>query len=219
MPNYEQLRHMMVETQLRPSNVADPALLEAFMAIPREVFIADPEKKQMAYIDEHVHIGDNRYMLSPLLVARMLQAAEIRTGDAVLIIGGAGYMAALAGYLGATVFVLETNREFTENTSRILTEIQEDTVIFVEGDMTKGWPKEAPYSVILFAGGITYLNEDLAEQMDNGGKIIAPVIQSDGKNGMLQLWEKWHHHIATRGLFDTVAPMLPDFTESKDFVF
>ncbi len=219
MINYETLRRVMVETQLRPNNIADPVLLEAFLTIPREVFIDDPRKKQLAYIDEHLHIGDGRYMLSSLLIAKMLQAAEIKPGDAVLIVGGSGYMAALAGFLGATVFVLESDREFSTNTSKVLTQIQEDSVIFVEGDMTKGWPKEAPYNLILFCGAITRLNEDLAEQMDNGGRIIAPINNSSGTNGMVRLWEKWHHHIATRGLFDVVAPNLPGFDEEKHFVF
>ena len=190
MEEYEQLRENMVTNQLLPNNIVDPKILEAFRKIPREVFVPEVEKRPLAYMDTHLKTGYNRYMLAPLLVAKILQAAEIRPNDAVLIIGGSGYMAALAGYLDATVFILESDPDYARETSKVLTQIKEDSVLFVEGDMTKGWPAEAPYDLILFAGGISYLDEDLADQVDNGGRIIAPVNQPDGRSGKVKLWEK-----------------------------
>lgn len=219
MIDYKKLRHTMVETQLHPSNITDPDLLEAFLNIPREVFVTDPMKKPLAYLDAHLKMSNGGFMLSPLLVAKILQAADISRGDAVLVIGGTGYMAAIAGYLGATVFILNNDSVFAERTGKIFTEIKQDSVIFVEGDMTKGWQKEAPYNVILFSGGITHLDKDLADQMDNGGKIIAPMNQPDGKSGTVRLWEKWHHHVASRDVFDAYAPPLKGFAEVKQFQF
>ena len=218
MDQYKYLREMMVKTQLEPNNIVDPKILEACSIVPREVFVPE-QKRALAYTDSHMRIETDRYMLAPLLVAKILQAAEITPGDAVLIIGGSGYIAALAGYLGATVFILESDHEYSRKTSKILTQIEEDSVIFVEGDMTKGWPAEAPYDLILFAGAISHLNESLADQMDNGGRIIAPITQSDGRSGVVKLWEKWHHHIASRTLFEACAPFLPNFAPVAEFEF
>ncbi len=219
MDTYLSSRNLMVETQLRPNNIVDPNILEAFKNIPREVFVMQNTHKSLAYMDTHLRTEDNRYLLAPLLIAKILQAAEIKSGDAVLIIGGSGYMAALAGYLGATVFVLDNNSEYASRTSKTLTQIEEDSVIFVEGDMTKGWPNEAPYDLILFAGAISYLEKELADQMDNGGRIIAPINQSDGKSGRVELWEKWHHHISSRILFEACTPFLPNFMPAEKFEF
>ncbi|MBI1981303.1 MAG: protein-L-isoaspartate O-methyltransferase, partial [Methylocystis sp.] len=104
------LRHTMVERQLRPYDVTDVPLLERFLSVPRELFLPD-SLAPLAYSDLAVTVksagGRKRSLLPPLVLARMLQAAEIKATDKALDIGGAGYSAALLSGLAEKVVALE----------------------------------------------------------------------------------------------------------------
>ncbi len=111
MPVYETARANMVESQIRPNKVTDERVIAAFAQVRRELFV--PERlRGVAYADEDLPLGGGRYLMRPMVAARLLQAAAIQRGDAVLVAGaGTGYEAAVAALLGRSVIALEDNAE------------------------------------------------------------------------------------------------------------
>src|SRR5271168_1844277 len=111
MPGYEAARANMVERQLQPNKITDERVINAFASVRRELFV--PEKlRAIAYSDTDLSLGGGRYLMAPMVAARLLQAAEIARNDNALVIGaGVGYEAALIALLGRSVVALEENAE------------------------------------------------------------------------------------------------------------
>src|SRR5436309_12371458 len=95
----EAARVNMVESQLRPNKVTDERLIAAFMRIRRELFV--PERlRHVAYLDDNLPLGGGRYLMQPMVAARLLQAAMVEPTDSALVVGaGVGYEAALLSQL------------------------------------------------------------------------------------------------------------------------
>src|SRR5690242_17018105 len=107
MPVYEAARANMVESQIRPNKVTDERVIAAFGRVHRELFVP-ARLRGVAYADEDLPLGQGRYMMQPMVAARLLQAAGIGGTDSVLVVGaGVGYEAALAAFLGRSVIALE----------------------------------------------------------------------------------------------------------------
>src|SRR5690242_19891453 len=113
MPVYEAARANMVESQIRPNKVTDERVVAAFGRIRRELFL--PAKlRGVAYADEDLPLGHGRYLMQPMVAARLLQAAAIESTAGVLVVGaGVGYEAAVAALLARSVFALENDAELS----------------------------------------------------------------------------------------------------------
>src|ERR1700692_3768379 len=104
MSGFATARQKMVDGQVRPSDVTDIRILDAMLAGPREAFV--PENKQaLAYLDLDLDVSEGgaakRFLIKPVVLAKMLQAADIKDTDNVLVVGCAtGYTAALVARLG-----------------------------------------------------------------------------------------------------------------------
>ena len=109
MSVYANRRRNMVECQLRVSKVTDDRVIVAFENVPREEFVS-PELKGLAYIDEDLVLGSGRFMLEPMVLARLIQALNIMTDDTILdIAAGCGYSTALLSLLGQSVVGIEAD--------------------------------------------------------------------------------------------------------------
>src|SRR5450432_3771002 len=107
MNEYQSVRLNMVESQVRPNKVTDPAILDALLAVPRELFVP-ASLRGIAYVDEDVPLGNGRYLMEPMVFARLLQFAEIGSGDSVLDIGcGLGYSAAVMARIARRIVAVE----------------------------------------------------------------------------------------------------------------
>ena len=146
MTSFAQARSHMVEGQIRPNKVTDEALLDVMAAIPREKFVPKP-LQGVAYLDEDLLVGDNRYMMEPMVFARLLDAANIKETDVVLDIAcGRGYSSAVLSKLSEAVVALEDNEELANYATDQLAEIGCDNVAVVTRDLTKGYPEQMiPY--------------------------------------------------------------------------
>src|SRR6058998_2177167 len=111
MTDYDAARRNMVESQLRPNKVTDERVIAAFMRIRRELFV--PERlRGVAYVDDDLPLGEGRYMMRPMVAARLLRAAMAAPKDTALVVGaGVGYEAALLAQLARGVVALEENPE------------------------------------------------------------------------------------------------------------
>jgi len=218
MPDYDASRAHMIECQLRPNKVTDPRVIDAFGRIRRELFV--PRKlRGVAYIDEDLPLGNGRYLMQPMVLARLLQAAAIDPKELVLLVGaGVAYDAAIAALLARNVIALEKDEGLARAGRDALVEHRIATVTYVEGPMPRGHRARAPYDAILFGGAVTEVPEEIAAQLAEGGRLVAVVKPSAGI-GRATLVTRTGGVIAHRVIFDAATPLLPGFEPKPGFVF
>ena len=219
MVDFAAARLNMVESQIRTNKVSDEAILTAFEDLPRERFV--PENKQgIAYIDEDLPIGHGRYLIEPMVLARLLQAAAPRAGEMVLDVGcGSGFSTAIMAQLGATVVGLESELELVESANALLTELDIDNGVVVRGTLEEGYGKQAPYDVILIGGSVEFVPEAVTDQLAEGGRLATVVRAPNGGLGQAMLYRRDGGVVAHRALFDASIPALPGFAKKRGFTF
>jgi protein-L-isoaspartate(D-aspartate) O-methyltransferase len=208
----------MLESQLRPNKVTDDRVLNAFATIRRELFVPE-HLRPVAYIDEDLPLGAGRYLMEPMVAARLLQEAAITRTDATLIVAaGTGYEAALTGTLARSVLALEENSELARHARTALVEHAIASVSVVEGPLHEGYRPRAPYEVILFGGGVVEIPPEIAAQLADGGRLLA-VVKPANAMGRAILITRAGGVLARRVIFDAATPTLPGFAPKPGFEF
>jgi protein-L-isoaspartate(D-aspartate) O-methyltransferase len=175
MTDYAAEREAMVERQLRRRGITEPDILDAFGAVPREAFIS-AEFAHLAYGDHPLPIEANQTISQPYIVALMIQAAAIKTGDVVLEVGaGSGYAAAVIGCIAARVVAIERQHDLVEVARQRLERLGYGNVTIVEGDGTRGCPDQAPFDAILAAASGSHVPSALIAQLAPNGRIVMPL--------------------------------------------
>jgi protein-L-isoaspartate(D-aspartate) O-methyltransferase len=218
MTAFKVARAHMLESQLRPNKVTDDRVLNAFASIRRELFVPE-HLRPVAYIDEDLPLGGGRYLMEPMVAARLLQAAAIARTEAALIVGaGTGYEAALTAMLARSVLALEEDPELARRARAALVEHAIASVSVVEGPLDEGYRPRAPYDVILFAGGVVEIPPDIAAQLADGGRLLAVVKPGNGMS-RATLVTRTGGVLARRVIFDAAIPVLPGFASKPAFEF
>ena len=216
--DYAAARQHMIDSQIRTNKVTDPSIIEALAVLPREVFVADAQKT-LAYIDRPVAIGAGRRMTEPMVLARLLQVAHLKTSDTVLVVGaGTGYSAAVLSRLTKKVVALESAPELAERAKAILAQLGVDNVSVVAGDLAAGRPADGPYDFILVDGAAEVVPEALTAQLADRGR-LAVVIKDQGVVGRGTLFTRADGVVSQRAVFDADTEVLPGFTRPQRFVF
>jgi len=221
--NFATARLHMVESQIRPNGVRDPLILDAFSSLPRELFV--PEGRQrLAYIDEAIPVveasGEQpaRSLLSPMVLARLLNAAQPQRDDHVLDVGGAtGYSAAVLSRLSARVEALETSDALVQAIKKRLDFVGASNVTVHAGPLEAGVPAAKPFDVIVVNGAVAEEPKRLLEQLGEGGRLVA--IVREGWFGRAWLYEKSGGVVSGRPVFDASADYLPGFEPNPQFTF
>jgi protein-L-isoaspartate(D-aspartate) O-methyltransferase len=218
MTVFDAARTHMIDSQIRPNKVTDERVLGAFAKIRRELFVPE-HLRQVAYIDEDLPLGGGRYLMEPMVVARLLQAAEIERTDTALIVGaGTGYEAALISLIARNVVALEEDPGLARRARTALVEHAIAAVSIVEGAFPQGHPSRAPYEVILFGGAVAEVPLEISSQLAEGGRLLA-VIKPGGTIGRATLMTRTGGILARRVIFDAATPLLPGFLPKPAFVF
>jgi len=218
MVDYAASRFNMVESQLRTNKILDHAILEAFETLPRERFVP-AALRSIAYVDEDIEIAPGRYLMEPMVLGRLLQAAAPQAHETALDVGcGTGYATMMLGRLAATVVGLESDPELVGEARRILTELEADNTAIVKGPLTEGYAKQAPYNVILLNGAVAEVPYAIREQLADGGRLVA-VIRDSAGIGRATLMQRTGDVVSGRVLFDAAVPQLPGFERAPAFVF
>ncbi len=218
MTDYSRARRNMIDGQLRPNGVRHTPLLQAFEAIPREHFVP-ASRRGIAYIDEDLKVGPNRYLIEPMVLALMMQACNPQPDDTVLDVGCAtGYSTAILAQLAHTAIGLESDKALAEEAQARLTELPVDNAVVVQNELPKGYKKKAPYNVILINGQIDAVPKALTDQLAEGGR-LACVIDTGGHFGEGILYERIAGYLSHRGLFNASTQRLPGFESRPTFVF
>lgn len=218
MTDYAAARFNMVECQVRPNKVTDPAVIEAMMAIPRERFVPE-SARAVAYVDEDIRIAPGRYLMEPMVLARLVQEAGIAAEDVVLdVASGTGYAAAVLGRISASVIGVEGDGALAEQAQAVLRAVDARGVSVVAGDPAAGYPGQAPYNVIVVSGGaVAEVPTALFNQLAEGGRLVAVV--AGRRVGVATLYLKRGGAVSRRPLFDANTPVLPGFEAKPGFVF
>jgi len=215
--DYAAARHNMVESQIRPNQVTDPLVMTAMAEVPREAFLPK-SLRGVAYVDDDIPLGNGRHMMEPLVLARLLQGAEIAASDVVLVIGCAtGYCSAVLARMANTVVALESDSDLAEAATATLGEQGIDTVAFVEGALRDGYAKQGPYDVIFFCGAVPEIPVAIREQLSEGGRMVAVI--SEGPMGKAVLVTRRDGLFSSLEKFDAATPLLPGFESKPSFVF
>lgn len=218
MTDFAARRHNMVESQIRTNRVTDPAVIAALAALPRELFVS-AELRGVAYLDEDIPIGGGRYLMEPMVLARLLQALDVRKGDVALVIGaGAGYAPAALAALADTVVAVESDADLAARATQRLADLAIDNVAVVEGPLGEGYAKQAPFDVILFNGAVPRLPEPILAQLADRGRLVA-VVSEAGRTGRAVLATRIGGTISRRDLFDAAVPPLPGLAPAPAFEF
>ncbi|MBF0561774.1 MAG: protein-L-isoaspartate O-methyltransferase [Alphaproteobacteria bacterium] len=215
--NFVTARHNMVASQIQPNNVTDSFVIRAMAAVPREEFVPKA-MRGIAYMDEDLDLGAGRYLLEPMVLARLLQAAAIEPEHVVLDIGCAtGYSTAVLARMASTVLAVECDPALAGAATEALIRAGIDNAAVVTGPLEQGYPAQAPYNVIIFEGAVTAVPEPVRNQLADGGRLV--VIIEDGGIGRGTLITRTGNVFGTRVLFEANAPRLPGFAQAPVFVF
>lgn len=193
MSDFSAARQKMVDGQIRPSDVTDLRIIDAMLSVPREEYVP-AHLRPMAYLDLDLDLGAageaKRFLIKPVVLAKMLQAAELNATDKVLVVGcPSGYSAAVIGRIVGKVINSGT-----------------------EGDAANG-----PYDVIVMAGTTEVTPTGLYRQLAAGGKLLGVFAQSKPQRATIVTHS--HDDFGSRPLFDAVAPVLPGLERKPEFVF
>lgn len=212
----EQRLHM-VNGQLRTSDVRDAAVLAAFLAVPRERFVA-PARSRLAYLDQDQPAAGStrRRLLAPRTLAGMLQAAAIAPGERVLDVGGgSGYCAALLVHMGATVVALESDVGALAAAREALA--GSPNLTFVEGDLAAGAPGRGPFDAVIINGAFETTPAALCDQLATGGRLVGVDARSGAARAVI--FDKSAAGFSERSLFDATADVLDGFSRAASFTF
>lgn len=214
-------RQKMVDSQVRPNDVTDHRVLDAMLTVPREAFVP-ADRQGLAYLDLDLDVGEaggaKRYLIKPMLTGKMLQAAEIKLTDHVLVVGCAtGYLAALAGKLADKVTATEVDPAVEGRAKELAASLGLGNVAVRVAASALGDPADDRYDVILLNGATEVAVDGLCRQLKEGGRLVGVFAAS--KPARAQIITHSHHDFGTRVLFDASAPTLPGFERVPEFVF
>ncbi|MGI9414986.1 MAG: protein-L-isoaspartate O-methyltransferase family protein [Hyphomicrobiales bacterium] len=219
MFDYDTARANMVESQVRPNSVTDRGVIDAMAEVPREAFL--PRAVQtIAYMDEDVVVapatqdGLARYVIQPMVFARLVQLAEIQPGDLVLDVGcGLGYSSAVLARMADAVVALECDEGLAQTAADVLVEQGVDNAAVVTGVLNEGYASEAPYDAIVLNGSVSKVPEALLGQLKEGGRLVAVV--GEGPLGRAHLYIRHGEVVAEKVAFDATVAALPGFAETE----
>lgn len=219
MTDFALARRNMVDGQLRPNRVTSAALLAAIGELPRERFL--PEGlRSVAYADDDVPLGNGRFMMEPMVLARLIQNLQPLPDDKALVAAsGRGYGAAILARLVKSVVAVENDGGLAASAQQTLRELGVTNVQHVAGQPDQGAAASGPYEIILIEGAVQEVSRAIVDQLAEGGRLATVVADPSGALGVAHLFVKQGGVTSGRPLFDAGTPSLPGFTPPPKFTF
>jgi len=215
MADFAGRRTMMVDTQVRPSDVTKFPIIDAMLHVKREEFVPQSQR-EAAYVGENLDLGDDRTILEPRTLAKILDALDIGPHELVLDIGATyGYSSAVIARMAEAVVALEEDPKMAKDAQDALSENAADNVIVETGPLLEGAPEHAPFDVIVLQGGVAQVPDALLDQLKDGGRIAALFVE--GALGEVRVGYKIDGATTWRRAFNAGAPILPGFEQHTAF--
>lgn len=217
MTDFAARRTMMVDTQVRPSDVTKFPIIDAMLTIARENFVPTAQR-EAAYMGENLELGSGRVVLEPRTLAKMLDALDVSNDELVLDVGATmGYSSAVIAHMAEAVVAVEEDEAMASEAQEALSDAGIDNVILYVGPLTEGATQHGPYDVMLVQGGVTDLPVVLQDQLKEGGRVACLFMQ--GALGEVRIGYKRGGAISWRMSFNAGAPVLAGFAKEKAFEF
>jgi protein-L-isoaspartate(D-aspartate) O-methyltransferase len=217
MTDFATARRHMVDGQVRTADVTDLRILTAMIEIPRERFVP-PASVDLAYLDLDLPVGKNgsRRLLKPMVLAKLIHAADIAPGDSVLDVGcTTGYGAAVLARIAGQVVALEQDADLAEVARAALS--GQPNATLVSGALTGGWPQSSPYDAIVLEGATEIPPETFLSQLKEGGRLVC--VLGGGPGAKAMLYCRSGDELGGRPIFDASAAVLPGFAKAPVFAF
>lgn len=215
MVDYSARRTMMVDTQVRPSDVTKFPIIDAMLSIPRELYVPD-DLKEAAYVGENLALSADRVMLEPRTLAKMLDALEIEPSHVCLDLGcGYGYATALLARLSDFVIGVEDDPTMAKEAETLLAEQGVHNAAVLQGDLNEGAATSGPYDIIVTQGAVEDVPEGIIDQIREGGKIAC--IFAEKALGVVRIGHKIDGTLTWRFAFNASAPVLRGFEKAANF--
>lgn len=221
MSGFSTARQKMVDGQVRPSDVTDIRIIDAMLTVPREAFVPQSQRS-LAYLDLDLDVSGGgtvkRFLIKPAVTAKMLQAADLKVSDDVLVVGCAsGYLAALVAKLAQRVTATECDPALAAKAKAVCAELGLGNVMVKAAEVTKGDSANAPFDVIFLNGATEIVPEVLYRQLKEGGRLIGAFATTKPQRATIVT--RLHGDFGDRALFDTVIPVLPGLERPPAFIF
>lgn len=221
MTDFGTARQKMVDGQIRPSDVTDLRIIDAMMSVPREAFLP-ADLRALAYLDVDVEVsggrGAKRFLIKPVVIAKMLQAAAIGPADRVLVAGCAtGYSAALAARLAGQVIATEVDPDLANTATTTLKTLGIGNVTVITAAPAAGAPSHAPFDAIVLDGATQIPLQDLYGQLAEGGRLVG--VFATALPPRAEIVTRSPGDYGTRPIFDAYAPVLPGLERPATFTF
>ena len=211
----------MVRSQVFTNKVTDEAVMAVMESVPRDEFVPS-NYRGVACVDEDLPLGNGRYLIEPMVFARLLQLAEIKKTDSVLVIAPAsGYPLAVIAQLAGKVIGVESDAVDVTAVPEKLARLNLHNVTLVSGNLHLGHPALKPYDVIFINGAVQKIPEALTDQLKNNGRLIT--VQADVENekapGYGVVAHKLGKTISEAKIFQAFTPRLKEFDLPRKFAF
>jgi protein-L-isoaspartate(D-aspartate) O-methyltransferase len=220
MDDFATLRQRMVDNQIRPSEIHDHDVIQAFLDVPREIFVA-PRERPFAYADRELLMADaapERRMMDPVRLARLVHALsrgpEVK---AMVVGGGSGYSAAILRLLVGSVVVVEEHPALAALARDNARALGATNISVVEAKLVDGYPGGSPYDAILVDGAVDFVPDALIGQLTHGG--LLATIEREDRISRAMLYEKVRNRSTKWPLFEAWLTPLPGFVRPREFVF
>lgn len=215
MTDYNARRLMMVDTQVRPSDVTKFPIIDAMLSVPREAFLPQ-SLREAAYVGENIVVGANRVLLEPRTLAKILDGLAIEPQHVALDIGcGLGYSTAILAKMCEFVVAVEEDADQATQAQNILSEQGVDNAAVLQGPLVEGAAKSAPYDIITIQGAVVDVPDAILAQLREGGRIAC--IFAEGALGVVRIGYKIDGEVNWRFAFNAGAPVLAGFGKEAAF--
>ena len=216
MSDFTTRRTMMVDTQVRPSDVTKFPIIAAMLDVPREAYVPK-DKREEAYASANVVLGEGRVMLEPRTFAKLLDGLDIDSTELVLDVGcGLGYSTAVIAKMAEAVVAVEEDAEMAEEAQSMLSINGVDNAAVIAGTLSEGSAKHGPYDVIMLQGAVEQVPTAILEQLKDGGR-IGCIFMEDAL-GVVRIGYKFDGEMTWRYSFNASAPVLLGFEHPEEFV-
>lgn len=223
MNSFKAERENMIESQIRPNAVTQGDLLKAMLNTPRELFVP-PSQRSLAYMDGALRVETARegqparYLMAPMVFAKLAQLADIKPTDKVLDVGAAtGYSTAIIARLARQVVAIECDAGLAALAKDALSEQRIENAQVIVGPLQDGFQAESPFDVIFLNGRLGGEPEMLFSQLSAGGRLVA--ILGEETASRAQCFRKIDSQIQRVTGFDASAALLPGFEPKQAFAF
>jgi len=207
----------MIEGQIKPNKVTDARIIEAFETIPRDAFVPKA-KREVAYLDEDLEVAPGRFIMEPMVLARLVDAAGIGADEVILDVGcTTGYSTVILAHLGNVVVGLEEDENLAKAAEETLESLGIENGAVITGPLRKGVPSQGPFQVIFLNGAVEEIPDAILDQLADGGRLVT-VLVKDGV-GRGHMITRVDGHLGGKDLFDASVPFLPGFRKKAEFSF